>query len=532
MGVDEKLQFVAQSLIDEIEGILRGAADVHPYLDGASRALKRMSKAADRPLRVGILGQANSGKSSLANLLAGVPVVPVPSLPHARMPVLLTYAPKPSAAAVYNNGERVDFPLLQDVTRAVAALQDSAAISSLLAGKCIRSGGVKFLEAGLPSSILRSIEILDFPAGSLGLRGYGVDAAIWTTVASRAWCESERAPWAKLPHSVRSRSLLAVTFCDVAAGKESDLKLLRDRLETSARPYFQGICFVSNGNLDPAAAASRNQALFAQVQFLAQHFSAERFGKAMAVAHRAVAKASAKHGTALEHSGLRSHAAVADILPSQKPPLPEIRLAKPAILLTGHANGTPAGTGARGTAPAVSRVQRPRWRAIGAAAAAMAAVAALVAIQPGLIGTGQNTVSNPLPAFSEAVVQSTKETTEPPRIAELQDNAATAQRATQAETAALEKREISAQETAEAVENGMAPAEAAMAGPRGTDATEMAAAGERRNTQADPEGRRKADASRRRRAGPEEAERHARVVAVAARRQFSSIVPIMHGVSQ
>ena len=159
----------------------------------------------------------------------------------------------------------------------------------------------------------------------------------------------------------------------------------------------------------------------------------------------------------------------------------------------------------------------------------MAAVAALVAIQPGLIGTGQNTVSNPLPAFSEAVVQSTMETTEPPRIAELQDNAATAQRATQAETAALEKREISAAETAEAVENGMAPAGAAMAGPRGT---EMAAAEERRNTQADLESRRKADASRRRRAGPEEAERHARVVAVAIHHQFSGIGPIMHGVSQ
>ena len=78
---------------------------------------------------------------------------------------------------------------------------------------------------------------------------------------------------------------VAVTFCDLVAGRENNLKRLQARLETSAKPHFRGICFIANGDLDPAAAASRNKVLFVQIQFLAQQFAAERFGKAMAIAH-------------------------------------------------------------------------------------------------------------------------------------------------------------------------------------------------------------------------------------------------------
>ncbi len=310
MDKEGKLQVATQSLLDEIEGILSRAADTYPYLDAPARALRRMAKAAGRPLRVGILGAANSGKSSLANLLVGVPVLPAPALANAGVPALITYATIPSVAAIYESGERVAFPLLQDVAQTVAAIQDCAAMSSLLAGKCIRSGGLKFLEAGLPSDILRSIEILDLPADSPGLRGFQLDAVIWTTVATQAWPELERAQWAKLPRSVRSRSLLAVTFCDLAGDSENNLKRLQARLEASAKSYFQGICFVANGDPDLAAAAPRNNALFVQIQYLALQFAAERFGKAMAIAHRVMAKAAVKPGPGTEpvRNGLSGHA--------------------------------------------------------------------------------------------------------------------------------------------------------------------------------------------------------------------------------
>ena len=363
-GMDKKgnLRFATQSLFDEIEGILRKAADAYPYLDRPAYALRRMAKVAGRPLRVGLLGEANSGKSSLANLLVGTPVLPASPLANAGLPALLTYAPKPYAAAIYESGERVTFPLLQDVAQTVAAIQDCAAVSALLAGRCVRSGGVKFLEAGLPREILRSVEILDLPAGCTCLPGYGMDAAIWTTVATQAWRESERAQWAKLPRRVRSRSFLAVTFCDLVADRENNLKRLQARLETSAKPFFQGICFVENGAPDLAAVASSNKVLFSQIQYLAYQFAAERFGKAMAIAHRLMAKAAAKDGPATksERSGLSSHAVAeaskglfdGNLLAALKRPRPEGKLAKRSMPHNGHAYGAAAIIAARRTAQA------------------------------------------------------------------------------------------------------------------------------------------------------------------------------------
>ena len=361
MDKEGRLRTATQSVLDEIEGILRRAADTHPHLDGPARALRRMAKVAGRPLRIGILGEANSGKSSLANLLAGVSVLPATLLANARLPVLLTYAPYPTVAAIYESGERVTFPLLQDVARTVAAIQDCAAMSCLLAGKSVRSGALKFLEAGLPSDILRSTEILDLPADHPGLRGFRMDAAIWTTVATQAWRESERAQWAKLPQSVRSRSLLAVTFCDLVADRENNLKRLQARLDTSAKPYFQGICFVENGDPDLAAAAPRNKALFAQIQYLAHRFAAERFGKAMSVAHHVMA-AAAKTGPATKSernifsSGAGAKAGK-DLFDRNRPitlkrRLPEVGLVRPITLCNGHASGPAAKSAARRAAQA------------------------------------------------------------------------------------------------------------------------------------------------------------------------------------
>ena len=187
---------------------MRRAADAYPFLDGPGRAFRRTAKAAERPLRIGILGEANSGKTSLANLLAGVSALPTAPVANTRLPALLKYAAKPSVTVLYESGERIAFPVRQNVAQVVAAIQDSGGTSCLPAGKSVPPSRVKILEVGLPSGILHSVEILDLPVGQLGLPGYGMDAAIWTTVATQAWCELERAQWTKLPQAIRSHGLL------------------------------------------------------------------------------------------------------------------------------------------------------------------------------------------------------------------------------------------------------------------------------------------------------------------------------------
>ncbi len=519
MDIEGKLRFAAQSLASA-EGILRKAADAYPFLDGPGRAFRRMAKAANRPLRIGILGEANSGKSSLANLLAGVSALPADPVANTRLPALLKYAPKPSVTVLYESGERIAFPVRQNVAQVVAAIQDSGGKSNLPAGKSVPPGSVKIVEVGLPSDILRSAEILDLPVGHRGLPGYGMDAAIWTTVATQAWRESERAQWTKLPQAVRSRSLLAVTFCDLVAGRENNLKRLQARLETSAKPHFRGICFVANGDLDPAAAASRNKVLSVQIQYLAQEFTAERVGKAMAIARRLMANAIAKlgPGTEPERNGLGGQAVAeasrglfdGDWVAALKRPLPEGGFERPSILRSGPASGAAVKAAAHKTthaspswAAGESSKERPRWMTIGAAALVGGAVT-LGAIQLGLIGTDRS------PSASEAVEQGAAEKAEKRRKdeaeaaaaevrgkAEAEAAAAEVHRRTQVEAVAAEARRRAEAEAAAAEARRKAEAEAVAAEARRKAEVEAAAAEVRRKAEAEAavaEARRKAEA--------------------------------------
>src|SRR5208337_4829580 len=118
-------------------------------------------------------------------------------------------------------------------------------------------------------------------------------------------------------------------------------------------------------------------------------------------------------------------------------------LERPSILRSGETSGAAAKTAARRPAHAshswaagkISK-ERPRWMTIGAAAA-VALIATLVAIQPGLIGTGKNPVSSPLSSASEAVEQRAVEKAETRRKSEA-EAAAEARGMAMAEAASAE----------------------------------------------------------------------------------------------
>lgn len=514
MDNEKKLQYAAQSFRNA-EEILRNAADAYPALVKPCRAFSRMANQADRPLRIGILGEARSGKSSLANLLAGEPVLPVLS-PAVTLPVLLTHAPEPFAAAIFENGERVAFPVLQSVAQTLAFIQASAG----LAGKSIPGGSLKLLEVGFPSEFLRSAEILELPAGHPGVPGYGIDVAVWTTIATRAWSDMERIQWTKLPRSIRLRGLLAVTFCDLDGGRKNDLKQLRAILETSANPYFQGICFIANGDADPSAAAARNKALFVQLQYLALQFAARRLAKAMAVAHRAMAKAAAKHD-AVGVSGIRAVAntgglLVGDEAATLRLPLPEARPSNRITLRHRLASRTAARRMTRRLAetcqsPATGeRTRRRRAWAVAGATAAVACALIMAVIQSQRIGTETNVATYTVPSASKAVERST--------------GAAETPRQPEAEVAASDTRET-APEAVAAGEQGEVQTQTALAGEPERVQPEPAA-GEVQMAQIEPAGepktRKKAEAARRRIA---ERRGHTMAVASLAPHQFPGLGP-------
>ena len=110
-------------------------------LSPAIRALRRIEARLDRPLRLAVVGEFNSGKSSLANLLARTETLPTAVVSNTRIPTLLCYAREPEIWAVDERGRR----------------------EWLRADQRTLPRSIFRLEVGLPAERLRAVQILDLP---------------------------------------------------------------------------------------------------------------------------------------------------------------------------------------------------------------------------------------------------------------------------------------------------------------------------------------------------------------------------------
>lgn len=200
---------------------LEGLASHDLRLDGTIRALKRIETRLARPLRIAILGEFNTGKSTLANVLARIDSLPTAVVSATRYPTLLMYSRVPEVRALHFDGRR-------EVLRSDTPIQ---------------SRSIARLEVGLPSDWLETVELLDLPGlgdpsfgtSSLDLADNGVDALIWCTACTQAWKESERVAWDRLSARLRNRTLLVATHADLVRSPQ-DLEKLVLRLRTIAEP--------------------------------------------------------------------------------------------------------------------------------------------------------------------------------------------------------------------------------------------------------------------------------------------------------
>jgi hypothetical protein len=192
----------------------------------AIRALLRTEQRLGRPLRVAICGEVNAGKSSLANLLAGIESLPTAVTINTLIPTLLYHAREPEIWAVQPGGKR-------ERLRSNRSLPREAALR---------------IEVGLPSPRLAAMQVLDLPGFSgarwgepvVELARHHVDATIWCTVSTQAWKESERSAWSMLPPRLGARSLLVATHSDLLRRAE-DSQSLMARLRHEVGTSFTGI---------------------------------------------------------------------------------------------------------------------------------------------------------------------------------------------------------------------------------------------------------------------------------------------------
>ena len=232
-GSLESLHEPTARIVDQLKlarSQLESATSAGSTLLPAIRAMRRTERRLNRPLRVAIVGEFNSGKSSLANLLARVESLPTAVVSNTRIPTLLYHAREPEIWAVDESGQR-------EVLRAA----DQARRQSIFR-----------LEVGLPSLRLRAVEFLDLPgladphsrAPAVDLSLHRVDAVLWCTMSTQAWKESERAAWSRLPARLRARGLLVSTHRDLLYEARDAEKLL-GRLRSQASSSFRDIILVS-----------------------------------------------------------------------------------------------------------------------------------------------------------------------------------------------------------------------------------------------------------------------------------------------
>jgi hypothetical protein len=223
---------------------LQRAASPDLRLSPAIRALWRTEKRLDRPLRVAVCGEVNSGKSSLANLLAGIESLPTAILSNTRIPTLLYYAAEPEIWTVQPNGKR-------------ARLRSDRGTP--------RGDEIFRIEVGLPSRRLQSVEIVDLPGlvdprsglPETDLIAHHVDAAIWCTMSTQAWKESERTAWSMLPPRLGDRGILVATHRDLLHNARDQEKLL-GRLYQEVGASFAGIVLVSTAEALAAMGKDRS----------------------------------------------------------------------------------------------------------------------------------------------------------------------------------------------------------------------------------------------------------------------------------
>jgi hypothetical protein len=207
-------------------GELERMSSAGAMLAPAIRALRRIELRLERPLRIAVIGEFNSGKSTLTNLLVRIESVPTAVISNTCIPTLLYHAPEPAIFAVYHGGQR----------------------EKLRASSRTSSHDIFRLDVGLPSERLRAFQILDLPGladarfdGSIeDLAAHAADVALWCTLSTQAWKESERVAWEEIPSRLRTRGLLVATHCDLLRDA-ADLDKMLCRLRTEAGSSFRDI---------------------------------------------------------------------------------------------------------------------------------------------------------------------------------------------------------------------------------------------------------------------------------------------------
>jgi GTPase SAR1 family protein len=196
----------------------------------SAELLDRIAKRLARPPRFAVLGEVNSGKTSLTNALIGEDLLTTDVIHNSRVPVLLRYAETPIVQL--RRGDGVVVPI------------DAASLGAVAEHEGL-------VEVGVPLPCLKEFELIDTPGTTATEdqmeRSLAVarttHAVIWCTIGTQAWKASEVACVRALGNRASGYGVLAVTHADLLDA--TDQLKVRQRLESEIiGEYFPALALV------------------------------------------------------------------------------------------------------------------------------------------------------------------------------------------------------------------------------------------------------------------------------------------------
>ncbi len=210
-----------------------------PRLEQVLPRVHQLLDTLDSPLSVAILGEFNSGKSTLVNALLGEKVVPMGVLPTTAHPCVMGYGPRKGARIVYEDGrlEDVDFATAQqkmkDVPEEIARLDYSYPHPELRSLNYLDTPGFNALDERHEQLAAQTLE--------------EAEAILWLLDANQALTETEFSRLRSIPES-DSRVILLVNKIDRFGDpdqRQDDVDEILEYLEDNAGDQVLDILAIS-----------------------------------------------------------------------------------------------------------------------------------------------------------------------------------------------------------------------------------------------------------------------------------------------